>query len=118
MKLTQLWHRMLTRPAPRRPVQQFFAIMAGGLGGRVMASLLVPSSWAIDQIPIRFDLPYRAAAFGALIGFTSTGLMLLGPLGRKIFLITAVVLLPILFVTGIALVAPVFSEPTIDFDKL
>src|SRR4051794_20043997 len=109
MKRAEIWQRMLTRPGPRRPVQQSFGIIAGAFALGLMASLVVPSSWAVDKVPIRFDLPFRAAAFGSVIAFTSTGLLLMGARGRKIFIITAAVLLPLLIGTGVALVAPVFG---------
>lgn len=118
MKRAQLWHRMLTRPGPRRPVQLFFGITAGAFALGLMASLVVPASWATDQVPIRIDLPFRAGAFGALIAFASTGMMLMGARGRKIFILTAVLLLPVMIGAEVALLAPIFSEPTMDFATL
>ena len=118
MKLPQLWHRMLTRPAPRRPLRQFFVATGLCFILGLMLGLFLPSSWAMDQLPIRIDLPFRLAAFGAFNDFVATGVMLLSPSGRKRFFIVTAVLLPLVIGAGVALCIPLFASPIGDFETL
>lgn len=79
----ELWQLFLTRPAPRRPARllchEVIACFILGL----MVGQFLPQSLAFDQVPIRFDFPFRLAAYGAVGGFCGHGMMLLPAAGRK-----------------------------------
>ena len=118
MTPTQLWNRILTRPAPRHPLRHLFAFTGAAFVLGLMLGLFLPSSLAIDQVPVRLDFPFRAAAYGALMAFTQNGVLLLAPSARKLFLVVVLVLIPVVLTAGVALFYPIFSSPEMDFEAL
>jgi len=118
MTIPQIWNRMLTRPAPRRPLRQLFLTTALSFVLGLIVGPFVPPSWAFDSVPIRLDLPFRVAAYGGLGSFVGLGALLLAPTARKIFIILILAMLPVVLAAGVAAFYPIFSSPTIDFDAL
>ena len=108
----KLWNRILARPEPKRPVREVvFAVgLAFGLTTLLTAIFpdLVPQTLKVSF----WTVPLKATMLGAQISLFTTGVFLLGPLGRKRSVIALLVILPIVVAVGLYLFGWVFSGDT------
>ena len=118
MKPTQLWHRMLTRPAPKRPLRELFLSTALEFFLGLILGPFVPPASVVQQSshPHRLAFPRRELCRVCVVcGYRRVPACTDGPQG---LFPAALVAGSLVVAAGVALWIPLFSGPVLDFNAL